>query len=333
MTSSPPDDEGYLLHVSRRAMACVFEVCLNAGQYPQGTEQTLEALDLVNALEERLSFFRPDSELSRVNRQAAFAPVQVEPDLFALLELALRLSVETGGAADITATPLWEAWGFARRAGAVPTEAQIAEALELVGSRLVHLDAENRTVRFATPGVSLNLGSMGKGYALDRCAEKLQAAGIEHFLMHGGASSVLARGHRGVHRGEASTPGPGWTIGLPHPLRRGRRLGEIRLDDRALGTSGAQAQSFWHEGRRYGHILDPRTGRPAQNVLSATVVAPSAVLADALSTAFYVMEPDAALDYCRARPELGVVLLCPARRRGGVEIKTAGLGEDDLRLF
>jgi len=104
------------------------------------------------------------------------------------------------------------------------------------------------------------------------------------------------------------------------------------LCNRALGTSGAQAQSFWHQGRRYGHILDPRTGRPAQQVFSVSVTAPRAALADALSTAFYVMEPEAVLDYCDKHPDIGVALLCRARRAGGMELKTANLTNADLLL-
>jgi thiamine biosynthesis lipoprotein len=99
-----------------------------------------------------------------------------------------------------------------------------------------------------------------------------------------------------------------------------RRLGEIWLKDRALGTSGAQFQSFRHRGRRYGHILDPRTGWPAEGVLSATVLAPTAALADALSTACYVLGPQAALAYCREQPELAAVIVCPGRGGGGLEI-------------
>ncbi|HUT14156.1 MAG TPA: FAD:protein FMN transferase [Thermoguttaceae bacterium] len=326
-----PSDEAYFLRVSRRAMACEFEIRFSAGRYEHGTEAALKALDLVDALEEQLSVFREDSEISRINRTAAEEPVEVEPDLFELLRLAVRLHGETGGTFDLSAAPLWEVWGFARRAGAVPEEGVVAEALKLVGSDLVEFDRSNRTVRFLRPGVKLNLGGIGKGYALDRCAEVLLGEGIEHFLIHGGNSSVLAHGSP-EPESDATPGGPlrGWEVGIRHPLRPDRRLAEIRLDGRALATSGSWAQSFVHRGRRYGHILDPRTGRPAEDVLSATAIAPTATLADALSTAFYVMGPQATSDFCRQRPEIAAVLVCPVRHSGGIEIKTAGLAEDDL---
>jgi thiamine biosynthesis lipoprotein len=332
----PNGDTGpsYLVHVARRAMACEFEVRFNAGQYEHDTETALEALDLVEALEAQMSVFRQRSEICHINRTAAREPVEVEPRLFELLELAVRLHGETDGAFDVTTGRLWEAWGFTHRAGALPAEGQLAEALQQVGSHLVELDRRDRTVRFSRPGVELNLGSIGKGYALDRCAEKLHAAGIADFLCHGGQSSVLARGsRRQMRRAAADPPEGGWLVGLRHPRRADRRLAEIRLRDRALATSGSWTQSFMHGGRRYGHILDPRSGRPVEGLLSATVIAPSAALADALSTAFYVLGPAAALDYCRERPEIAAVLVCPVRHSGGFEIRTAGLADDELKLL
>ncbi len=314
-------------------MACEFEVQLNAGQYDHGTEIALEALDLVDKLEDQFSVFRETSELSRINRTAGRQPVEVEPHLFGLLQLAVRLHEETDGAFDVTSAPLWETWGFARRKGAVPDQEQLVEALSRVGSRWLELDADRKTIRFNRPGVQLNLGSIGKGHALDRCAEKLLDAGIEDFLIHGGRSSVAAHGRQMTQRENTEQRQAGWRVGLRHPLRADRRLAEIRLCNRSLATSGSQAQSFVHQGRRYGHILDPRTGLPAEGVLSATAIAPSAAVADALSTAFYVMGPENTLEYCRRRPELSAVLVCPVRHSGGIEIHSAGLTDDDWTLL
>ena len=315
-------------------MACEFEVCLNAGQHASGTEIAIEALDLLGPLEQQMSVFRPDSEISRVNFLAAEQPVEVEPRLFEVLELALTLHRETDGAYDITSGPLWEVWGFARRVGAVPTPEQIAEARLRVGSQFVELDHQRGTVRFTRSGVKLNLGSIGKGYTVDRLAERLTVGGITDFLLHGGNSSVLARGSAGQVPNLPSAASyrlaaRGWTIGVRDPLHPDRRLGEIRLENRAVGTSGTQFQFFRHKGRRYGHILDPRTGWPAEGVLSATVLAPTAALADGLSTAFYVMGPEAALTYCHSRPDIAAVLICPARGGAGWEIHQAGLSGED----
>jgi thiamine biosynthesis lipoprotein len=264
--------------------------------------------------------------------------VPVEPRLLEILRLAQRIHAETAGAYDITSTPLWRAWGFARREGRVPTPEQLAEARRYVGGKFVEIDPQARTVRFLQPGMELNLGSIGKGYALDRAAERLLAAGVGDFLLHGGQSSVLARGSR-----RSGTGRDGWTVGIHDPLRRGRRIGRLRLRDRALGTSGSANQSFRHGGRRYAHILDPRTGWPAEGVWSATVLAPTAAEADALSTAFFVMGADAAFRYCRTRPELAAVLVCSSLASAATPagflpegqppaIRTAGLQEDDFTV-
>jgi FAD:protein FMN transferase len=325
-----------LIHVSRRAMACQFEVCFPEGPYPDGTRFALESLDAVEEVEGELSFFRPESVVSQINRSAAEGPVRLEARLFELLQLASRLGEETAGAYDVTSAALWEAWGFARRAGEVPSDAELAEARSLVGGHLLELDPAGQTVRFRRPGVRISLGSIGKGYALDVCAERLLALGMTDFLLHGGQSSVLARG--GPGRPEVRGQGPEvrgqapWEIGLRDPRRVGRRLGVVRLRDRALGTSSAQFQSFRCSGRRYGHILDPRSGRPAEGVLSTTVAAPTATLADALSTAFYVMGPEASLAYCRSRPEIGLVMICPGRQGRAVETITAGFGPGQLTM-
>jgi thiamine biosynthesis lipoprotein len=295
-------------------MAGEFEICLPMSTAGETTTAALRALDLIQALERQLSFFKPDSDISLINRTAAEREVEVEPRLFGLLQMAMQVWRDSDGAYDLTATPLWEAWGFARRAGAIPSPEQLAEARKLVGGQWVELDDRRSTVRIHRPGVRLNLGSIGKGYAVDRAVESLFNDGVTDFLVHGGYSSVAARGYAaGRERGAGSTEPdsllrapcsglPAWKIGVKDPLREELRIGQIELHDRALGTSGAQHQSFRHQGRRYGHILDPRTGRPAEDVLAASVVAPGAAEADALSTAFYVLGPQAALDYCRKHP-------------------------------
>lgn len=323
----PRAAEPYLVHYTRRAMACDFALFLNAGQYDHTAETALEALDLVEQLETQLTVYRDSSEVMAINRSAADGPVPVEAGLFRLLEFSLTLYAATDGAFDITAGPLTKAWGFSRRAGAIPDAATLAETLERVGGQYIELDAEHRTIRFRRPGIELNFGAIGKGYALDRCDELLRAAGIENFLWHGGQSSVLARGSSA----DSSERDGGWLVGVGDPVRAGRRVAEIWLRDRALATSGASAQFFRHQGRRYGHILDPRTGWPAEGVLSATVVAPTAAEADALSTAMYVMGVERALAFCGSRPDVGALLLHASPSGSNVEIATAGLRENEWR--
>jgi FAD:protein FMN transferase len=271
--------EGYWLHLGRPAMACRFEVTLPS-ELQRHLDAAQAALDAVDRLEEQLSIFRESSELSFINREAAGRAVPVEGRLLALLAQCQELYRATGGSFDITSTPLSRVWGFLRREGRVPPEDELAAARRQVGMEHVTIDATAGTVHLAAPGVALNLGSIGKGYALDRVAEDLGRAGVTTALLTAGASSVLALG-----------PGPdgqGYLVGLRDPFDHARRLGTVRLHGAALGVSGIGEQSFTADGRRLGHILDPRTGRPVEGRAYVAVVAPTAALADALATAFFV---------------------------------------------
>jgi thiamine biosynthesis lipoprotein len=204
----------------------------------------------------------------------------------------------------------------------MPGDEEIAEALSRVGYRRLDLDEAARTIRFRVASMELNLGGIGKGHALDRMSELLLLDGIADFLLHGGHSSVLARGSR------AGAAEPGWSVGLAHPLRPQERLAEFRLHNQALGTSGAGTQFFHYQGRRYGHILDPRSGRAAEGVLSSTVIAPTAAEADALSTAFYVGGAGLAEQYCAAHPAIAAVLVTPPVKAGELSIHAFNLADD-----
>jgi thiamine biosynthesis lipoprotein len=301
-SSADPGDEVSLLHLSRRAMATNFELIL-----PFGTPESLALgqlyFDEIDRLEAQLTVYRDTSEVSRLNALAFHYPIPVEEGLFELLALAARLTSETRGAFDVTAGALIKAWGFYKGPRRVPPAAERAAVLECVGMHHVELDAERRTVRFLRPGLEINLGSIGKGYALDRAAEKLRREGnLAAGLLHGGQSSVYAIGKQ---------PGDerGWPVALRHPWEPERSLGTIYLSDQALATSAATFQYLEHAGRKLGHILDPRTGWPAEGMASVSVVAPTAAEADALATAFYILGVEAAQDYCEQHPALSAVLL------------------------
>jgi thiamine biosynthesis lipoprotein len=294
--------ETSLVRLSRRAMATQFEIVLPFGT-PSALEAGEAALDEIDRLEDQLTVYRETSEVSAFNRQAATDAVVVEERLFQLLKLAERISTETNGAFDITAGPLIKTWGFFRRQQRVPGADELRLALERVGMRHVELDAERRSVRFRRAGLEINLGSIGKGYALDRTAELLSARWkISAGLLHGGHSSVYAIG---------SAPGSrrGWPVGIRHPWEPERRLATVWLKDRALGTSAATFQHVEHQGRKLGHIIDPRSGWPAEALASVSVLAPTAAEADALATAFYILGADGARDYCQKHPDIGAVVL------------------------
>ena len=290
-------ESGHWLKVERTAMACRFEVTLHDTD-ARHLEAARAALDEVDAIEAALSWFRDTSELTRVNREAATGPVPLGPDLAQLLGLCRELNAATGGAFDPASTALSRCWGFLERQPRLPTDDAIAEARARSGMDKVVLDPGARSVRFTTPGVELSFGAAGKGWALDRIQASLLERGVTRGLVSAGGSSQRGWG------GEA------WELTL-EPGRR--QLARVFLRDAALATSATGEQYFEAEGRRYGHVLDPRTGRPAEGVRSASVVAAQAAVADALSTACLVAGPALAEAVCAARPGTLALLVLEER--------------------
>ena len=322
------DFDIHTLVVGREAMACRFEVVFNVGEVPDATELGMAALDLVDEIEATISIYREESELSRLNAGAAAGWQPVSDELHGLLTLARELHGRTGGGFDIAAGALVRAWGFLRRQGRTPTDDELASALAASGMRHVELDAAGRRMRFTRPGVEINPGAIGKGWAVDRASDALAAAGVPSMLVHGGQSSVRARG---IH-GPALPGRRGWPVGLRHPLFPGRRLATITLDDRALGTSGSATQFFVDRGRRLGHILDPRTGRPAEGVLSATVIAPTAAVADALSTAAYVLGVAGLETIAPPGGDVAAILVLPGRSPASVRVVMANVAAETVAI-
>ncbi len=312
--ASDSSDHALLLHLCRRAMATQFEIILPFGT-PAAVAIGEEAFRLLDALEEQMTVYRASSEISRLNRCAFARPVRVERRLFGLLELAAQIHRETEGAYDITAGALIKAWGFFRGPRRVPGDEEREAACQQTGMDKVTLDSERGTVRYHQPGIEINLGSIGKGYALDRLARKLRSRGCKRILLHGGTSSVYAGGCPA----EAER---GWPVAILHPWE-GRRLARVWLRDRALGTSAATHQHLEYNGKKLGHILDPRTGWPASGIASASVLAPSAAEADALSTAFYVGGLELARRYCAAHRGIAAILLPEGEGAGPVAIGLA----------
>jgi len=286
------NEEDYWIRVHRRAMACRFEITL-ASQDAACVPAARAALNHIDRIEDQLSVFREASAISHINRCAGNNDgVEIDEALLGLLDQCSELHRTTGGAFDITSTPLSRCWGFLQREGRVPSREAIEAARASVGFDAVDLDHARRRVRFRRSGIELNLGAIGKGYALDRVAVDMRDAGVTHALLLAGRSSLLALGGRDA----------GWHVEVVSARANQRDavrpLARVWLRDAALGTSGAGEQFVIADGTRYGHVIDPRTGWPATGVLSASVIAPSAAVADALSTAFLVGGAELAERYC-----------------------------------
>lgn len=319
------DVDGLWEQYSKSAMACQFEISFNLHQYRQASTATMLGFQLIDDLEDQLTIYRSHSEISQLNQTPVGTWSNVEPGLFELLKLAKQLHHETAGAFDITAGELSRLWGFESRSGKLPSEQEIAAAIANVDSHFLKLDESNLRVSRTEVGVKINLGGIGKGYALDRVARLFEEQGIHDFSIHGGQSSVLARGS-----GSGQTDA-GWQVGLSHPSVAGVRLGMVRLKDQALGTSGTARQGFFHKGKRYGHIIDPRTGWPSSHHLSTTVVSGSAAVSDALATAFFVMETGEIEAFCDDHPEIKTLLVQSVGKSSG-RVKVIAFNFEDSEL-
>jgi thiamine biosynthesis lipoprotein len=312
-----------LVRVHRPAMGSYFEIKLSSS-VPGGVDLACRALDLIESLETQLTVYSENSEVSRLNASAHLGFTPVEPNLCRLLQTAIDLSRQTQGAYDVTSGALSDAWGFVRGPKRVPDSTAQVDARARTGWRHVEFATDRPALRFDMPGVRINLGSIGKGYAIDRAVDLIRAYWWPtSAIVHGGQSSLYAIGAPPGFFGR-------WEVSLRNPADPEKPLGTIRLKNRGLGTSGAAFQQFEADGKVYGHIIDPRTGEPAIGPASVTVLAPTAAIADALSTAFYLMGHDAIKQFVAQRPEIGVIRVEHATQTQPQRVSTFNLGEEDF---
>ncbi len=281
---------------SRVSMGTILTLELEAADAEEASLIVGRCWDEADRLEKIFSRYDPESELSRINREAAAGPVPVSEEMLEVLSRSIEISRLTGGAFDVTVGPLLEVWGmFPRREGKVPGPEEIAAALSRVGWEKIVLEPEGRTVRFLTPGLEIDLGALAKGYVVDRLASLLTGNGVENALVNAGGDIYCLGEHPG---------GRGWRIGVEHPRREGEVLAVLELRGRAVATSGDYRNYFIQQSRRYSHIIDPRTGEPARTgVMESTVLAADCLTADGLATALFVLGPERGLEVIKSDPD------------------------------
>lgn len=263
-------------------------------------EAAIEAvLAEMRRVDQAMSTYKPTSELSMVNARAAREPVKISSELFDLLDTSLEYSRITEGAFDITYASVGYLYDFRKHVR--PDERQIADALPGINYRHIELDRNNRTVRFARPGVRVDLGGIGKGHAVDRGIAVLQARGIDHALVTAGGDSRII----------GDRFGKPWVVGIRHPDRKDEVIARIPLEDAALSTSGDYERYFDENGVRYHHIIDPRTGHSASKVRSATIIGPTATRTDGLSKTAFVLGAEKAIEIYNRLDDIDAVLVTP----------------------
>jgi thiamine biosynthesis lipoprotein len=272
----------------------------------EAIEAVLSEMRRVDAL---MSHYKPDSELSRINQGAALGPVQVAPELSALIERALQLSRLTDGAFDITYASVGYLYDYRRHVR--PSESQIESGLGAVNWHLVEVDREASTVRFARDGVRIDLGGIAKGYAVDQAIGQLRSRGIAHAIVTAGGDSRII----------GDRFGRPWIVGIRHPDDADRVIVRMPVVDEAVSTSGDYERYFDEGGARYHHIIDPRTGRSAGEVRSVTLIGPDATTTDGLSTSVFVLGPERGLELVGRMAGIDAVIV----RRDGKVLYSPGL--------
>lgn len=292
----PPTDAGprssteaAVVRRSRALMGTVFEILVVETSGARTETAIAEAFDEVARLEELMSEWRPDSEISRVNAAAGRSAVPVSPEILEILGEARRVSEASGGAFDASWATLRGLWRFGADHGPPPSPAEARARARLIDYRRVLVDPAGRTVRLDEPGMAIGLGGIAKGYAMDRAAAILRGRGLTSFVLYAGGQ-VLVAGRRGDRP---------WRVGVQHPRSPDVYFAYFSPGDGAVSTSGDYEHFYVHEGARYHHIIDPKTGYPAARSVAVTVIAPRGVSADAWATALFVLGPEAGMAVAR----------------------------------
>jgi thiamine biosynthesis lipoprotein len=239
------------------------------------------ALNEARRLDEMLSNYKPESEWSQINQHAAERPMKISSEMFELLAACQEYSQESGGAFDLTVGPLMKVWGFYKGTGHLPHRAEVMAAMTKVGYRHMHLDRKAQTVWFDRPGVEIDPGGIGKGYAVDRMVDVLRQMGVKIALVAGSGSSIYGMG-------APPTEPKGWAVDIKDPWDKNKTAAEVFLKDMSLSTSGSYEKFFRAEGHIYAHIMDPRTGYPAQGSVAVSVVTPRTIDSEAWAKPYFV---------------------------------------------
>lgn len=252
----------------------------------EAADAATSAFAAISEVDRVMSIHRTDSDLSHVNRLAGSETVVVNPILTEVVQLSGRINDLSGGAYDVTCLPLMRLYGFYDSGSHhIPSDREILRVLDSTGQNYITVDSVAHTVGLTRAGAGIDLGSIGKGFAVDRAVDTLRAHGIRNALIDAGGNLYAM--------GDASSYETGWSVAIRNPMKPDTYFETIVLKDSAVATSGNYEQSTVLDGRKVGHLFDLRNGQPADGRLSTTVVAKSAVLSDALSTAHYILGPQA----------------------------------------
>lgn len=319
-------DRGEIYEERADIMGTVFTVKIVAR--PERARSAAEAaFDEIRRIDRLLSTYKSNSEISDINRRASTKAAAVGEDFWQVAMASREYFTLSGGSFDPTIRPLMQTWSLTTKQGRLPTEEELKKALDLVGFGNVRLDESAHTVAFVRDGMALDFGGIAKGYAVDRAVAVLEGLGVMSAIVDAGGNFRAIGTPRDRDR---------WQIGIRHPLRHDEIIARLPLSEGAAATSGGYERFFEVDGKRYCHIMDPRTGQPVQAVLSATVLAKSAMAADALSTSVFVLGADEGMRLIEELPSVEGMLILPGESYSSEDFKilvSSGLRDEIELLF
>lgn len=296
-----------LFTITHPAMGTVFTLYIYAGSREEADAKANPVFDEIDRLDDLLSNYKETSELSRINRLAAIQPVTTDPETFQFLAEALDWSARSDGAFDITVGKLMKAWGFFRKQGRVPMPAEFETLRKQTGWQKVRLNAARRTIRFTSPGIELDPGGIGKGFAVDKAVSILRSEQVAAAMLSAGSSTIYALG---------APPGEtGWKVEVPDPRNPAIVLSTVTLKDMSLSSANCSEKHFVLNGHLYCHIMDPKMLRPVEGMLQVTVTDPSATNSDALSNVLFVRNPEDSRALMHSLPEDSALVIAGTQQK------------------
>ncbi len=283
-----------------KLMGSRFEITVIAKDSNEANYDIDLAIDEITRIEKLISSWDPASQTSEINRNAGIKPVKVDEELFNLISRAIEISKLTEGAFDISFASMDKIWKFDGSMTEMPSKEAINQSVAKVGYENIILDPENLTVFLKLEGMKIGFGGIGKGYAADK-AKKL--------LMQKGVIAGIINASGDMNTWGKQPDGEFWKVAITNPMDKNKAFALLPLKDNAVVTSGNYEKYVTFNGIRYTHIIDPRTGYPATGIISATVFAPKAEIADALATSIFVMGKDVGIDFINQLPKIECIVI------------------------
>lgn len=264
-----------------------FEMTVIAQDTVQGNQFCNWAIAEVKRIENLISDWIPTTQISQVNKNAGIKPIQVDKEVFSLVERAIKISQITSGAFDISYASMDKIWKFDGSMKAMPTEEAIKKSVSKIGYKNIILDSKEQTIFLKNEGMKLGLGGIGQGYIADK---------VKELLISKGCISGIVNVSGDINTWGKQIDGKPWTVAIVNPMNKNKVFATFPLEDTAVETSGSYEKFVIFNGIRYSHIIDPRTGYPAQGVISVSVFAKQTEIADALATGIFVLGVEVGLD-------------------------------------